>query len=738
MVFDPSLVGAGVASEAVTANYRVTVDFSTHGDPLRPLRGVNKGVRHTQGANDVPLDYPFDYSTLYESFGISSARLHEGGFNVSNVFRAPLSAPVELISGIDRGVRDSQGDPYTSDWERWLTSLLDVGDRRGEMVYLEPHDFQAWAEDEGLEVEYSPFYLYWYPRLVRFGDDLSQLWTESNLWYEESRVQPAYQSLENSVVETYFRFGEGNYGPTFIGPPDGVNLLSQNFLDTYARAGTRFLQDLVDGSSGAPPPFVEFWNETFSASDWEPEDLAVTFADLFDAVRSRIQGEWTQDVPVGGFGFSAGAMREFVAANPDSFVRLVLEAAAPAEPDFISYHWYGVDREGLIENLPRFQRQHYMYQLADDLIDIDNRLYYLCSLSGYGNLVSHVTEWGLRLPEDRSTFASWLVPGYNHLRGMMGLSFVSAGLTWMQNPLLALRVERAHYWSGRGFGTGLFDTDLEVLGADPEAPVFFVRTPALAMLTHEVMNEHMSWVDVGIEEFVQPPDSPNAHLVSGGPFDAQAAATERMMVTALAGTRTAAGGVPDHSVILTNLSESTIAVDLEMSGIPFASSADVTVTAVKHPDQMVAGGDHPDTVHAYTSTTRGDVRSQGYPFRGTDIETALDANGDIESVSVTHNAIDAFVDTVLETSQSGSIQVVGSSGRWGQLTLPPFGILRVDVTLPVLGTGMDDDAMDMGESDPVGTGNDYDDDQNASQGSFDYDGGFGSDLGFPGVGGDPK
>ena len=681
-------------------HYRITVDFSTHGAQLRPLRGVNKGVRHTQGANDVPLDYPFDYTTLYEACGISSARLHEGGFNVSNVFRAPVRSVLAGPSGVTRGVHTDDGSEVTKEWADWLGSLAEAGDGRGEMVYLDPHEFSA---DAGIPTTADP-YLFWYPRESAAGSTIEALWTPDNLWYGPSRVLEAYSALDSSSVEPYFRFGEGNYGPTFVGPPGVASLATLDPMVAYAWVGTRFLQDLVDHSSGSPPPFVEFWNETFIASDLGDPEIAGAFVALYDSARERVTGQWSEGVSVGGFGFSASAMRSFLERRHSSFVRRVLERASSSSFDFLSYHWYGQDDPafGLVQPMPARWPNHAMFDFADDLVAIDDCLSQLCNVLGIEVDSVHLSEWGLRLPAGEGGFEAPLVRGYNHVQGMLGAAFVSAGLTWMQNPDLLMPVERAFLWSGRGQRSALFHADLQRSegGRGPREteetfePIFILRTPALAMWMHDGLDDDMAWVDVEIEEMDHPADSPNPGLTPGQ-HSAQDSATNRLMVTALAATRTGGAEGPDHAVVVTSLSRYGMWVEIDLQGFVPGTPYDIQVTSLRAPEQMDDPDLHPDTVSSYDSLGRGLSGTQGIRFEGDDVTAVSDDEGRLSSVAVRRGAIDDALDAVLERGLASVLLNKGLTSTTCQVTLPPFGIARIDITTLVEGVESRDSTDEM-------------------------------------------
>ena len=679
------------------ADYRITVRTGSSDEPLYPLTGVNKGVNPTRGAVDVFETYPFGFAELYDAARLASARTHEGGFNVSNLFVVPGDLPP--VAGVDYGAFDAVGDDRTDEWEDWRTDLVNVGDPRGEEMYLDPVLFTG----------VDGAYLYWYPSLLT---DPAGWWSDACRDFEDSGVGEAYEALTGlAETEVYMRLGEGNRGPTYVGHPDGDD---EDDVTPgrrgYAQVAAELVADLGSlGASPALPAFVEFWNETFNGPDTgDNEATAEDFAELFAEMRQALHDRVSPDVPVGGFGFSDGKRGDFANADPGEFDDLITQtltrtAVTGTDIDFVSYHWYGTPlgtgAAGL--DLVR-QLADSMYEFAEDLQRTDERLdelfgglYWWYSLP-HPPFGVHLTEWGLRLPKE-GEFDEFDVPGtgYNHLLGSPGAAFASAALTWMQDPDLALRVQRAHLWIGRGRRTGLFHVDRVAHMPTPaeadKEDVFFVRRPAAALFLHAGLDT-LYWDDVEFRDLVPPAHAPT--WWTGGPFDQRQAADQRLPVTALAGSDMDGIGEADHVAIVTNLGSTEAQIDLRFTGLPLGEAYHVLQRSLVM-DEWVYEEDEaawdfgPEYgEYAYIESRATDMTSP--TAAGTIQGMALPATYEMapdNTLGRVHVdpalAADLFESELIDASTSVHTveydRLLGETVLEVSITLSPFGVIRLDL-----------------------------------------------------------
>ena len=566
--------------DPTATTYRVDVDFSDdQGHLVKPLSGVNKGVLTypKYGIDKDGLSAICDLSSLYHAIGITSVRTHDDVFDVANILRGEGS----FAKGI--AFRDGLQLPDGGSTYFW-TSLYSHLNSPG----LDGYIFSVAILNEFLANAFPGFpefagydaWLYWYPRVG--APDNATLFQ-----YDDATtgVRASYDALAVGGFEIYFRVGESFNGPTYMAPKFGMghpgDTLSSK--ERYATAVNRILEHLVttqdpDAPMLVYPGFIEIWNEPAAIgyhcpdAQWNQADPQWTtwssdFRDLADRTGSAV--EWA--APVGGFGFNRAQLKQFVnsvAAGQSSKSMSVLRDLDLAAIPFVSFHWYRdleeprvdpllevlrfprdlVELRDALDTLARFQK----LPLPIDGIPIKTRTPPL-----------HITEWNFLANPDRD---------HDFPKGALWGAFASAGLTWMQHPLL--NVERAHYWDGHvdlglevddqgniseqtDHGVGLF-TVRETFGGIE----FIARASALSTALHSGIAGD-SWIAVILERTRDPLGSPQ-HDVADDVFDA---ADARFELTALASFDETSHR---HSLILTNLAEEPRSATLSLSGLASA------------------------------------------------------------------------------------------------------------------------------------------------------------------------
>ena len=645
--------------EILIPHYEVHVDVDSVDGTTRPLTGVNKGPRRTWGAGDVPPDYPFDLTQLYRTFGITSVRTHEGGYNVSNLFRVPDS-PDWSPAQIEVGVRDQDGNRLTGLWGRWLESLLHQDhDPRGGYIYLDPDK----AGDYNNNLRNA--YLYWYPNLISHP---SYWWGEQYHNYLSTGVAASFIALAEGELEIYLRLGEGAYGPTYIGHPAG-NDIGQfaNGKQGYAWIAAQMVADLsAMGNSPKLPEYIEFWNETYLGPDKHNIVARATeFVELFRYIEDALH-VLPQNVPVGGFAFLSDRMREFAYSSGnvlDSLVYQVLFRLGEEGAEFISFHWYGAPRT----NHPR----NNVFDLVEDLVHLDHAMmqFYATNADFPPPGQFHLSEWALWPSHDTDDLED---EGRNPLRERFGAAYVSAVLSWLQQPLPHLPIERAHHWLGRAPSTGLFRGARTRVAQDGEySDTLFVRTPAGAFALHADLAD-LDLAHVEITETT--PLSPILIHPAGwapGPHSVLDAARNRMWVTALAVNRGEDQGPFEHSVVVTSLIDEMVHVNLEVRGL---------VPNARYVGRTRAITESAEVVHGYYDVVGfGESKIQGIAVNAT-VETTVDDDGVVVTTRAFASeadataALDALVDVTWWSRDADG---------GGNLTIPLVfdtnGVMRVDL-----------------------------------------------------------
>ena len=644
--------------EILRPHYEVHVDVDSVDGTTRPLTGVNKGPRRTWGAGDVPPDYPFDLTQLYRTFGITSVRTHEGGYNVSNLFRVPDS-PDWSPAQIEVGVRNQVGDILTWDWEDWLEAILrEDGDLKGGYIYLNP------GHDRAAEFGLEESYLYWYPNLISHP---SYWWGEQYQNYLSTGVAASFIALAEGELEIYFRLGEGAYGPTYVGHPDGDDIgQAVNAKQGYAWVAAQIVADLSSmGNSPKLPEYIEFWNETYLGPDKHNIVARATeFVELFRYIEDAADQTLPQPIPIGGFAFLSGRIKEFAYSSGnvlDSLVYQVLFRLGEEGAEFISFHWYGTPQT----DHPRDN----VFDLVEDLVHLDHAMmqFYATNADFPPPGQFHLSEWALWPSHDTDDLED---AGRNPLRERFGAAYASAVLSWLQQPLPHLPIERAHHWLGRAPSTGLFrGARTSAAQGDEYIDTLFVRTAAGAFVLHADLAD-MDLAHVEITE-TTPLSLTQPVGWTPGPHSVLDAAQNRMWVTALAVNRGEDQGPFEHSVVVTSLIDQMVRVKLEVRGlVPNAQYVGRTRTITEAAevvhvyDNVVSFGE--DTIQgiAVNSTAETTVGDDGVVVTTRAFASEADATA----------ALDALVDVTWWSRDADG---------GGNLTIPLVfdtnGVKRVDL-----------------------------------------------------------
>ena len=553
-------------------------------DRIKPLNGVNKGVLtypkygQTYGRPSVI----FDVTRLYQAAGVTSTRLHSDVFDVANIFRG-AGAFVSGIGFLDVAPVPAQNDQLQ--FETFIANYLADHDGRffsrqgfnlelaqpGGLPYLQFDRWEAW--------------LYWYPT-----SDATVDAPGSYIYDATTGVLASYRALADGNFEIYFRAGESNQGPSYMGPfTDMVSpLVPTTTRFRYAAAAARILEYLIantlDPSTGmgTAPRFIEIWNEPDGRgyegpyADEKPVNATPDlWANDYLGMVDRMHDAVGQFATTGGFGFSDEGARSFVASMrgeaPDKVFELLQDIQLSDLP-FLSFHVYGMEASDEGDNPAQLMDRAMVF--ADKLVDLReavNRLsWWQQNFEGpyvpgpfpwaeemdlpWGDYTApplHITEWNAWTEREDD----WEFPPL----GLWG-AFVSFGLTVMQHP--DLDIERAHYWDGRvalgprggedprDTGVGLFSAIQWKSGE----MAFFARPSALAMSLHSGIAED-DWVPA---EIVRTADTSVQYP------DVLTAAQARSEVTALA---TQSGDYQRRTIILTNLSAAEREVVVAVSGL---------------------------------------------------------------------------------------------------------------------------------------------------------------------------
>jgi hypothetical protein len=653
--------------------YRIRVDLDDVRGTIRPLAGVNKGVRPTRGAREAFGDEAFDFTSLYEKVGMHSVRLHEGGFNVSN-FARESHPPAEHPVLTDFGVTNQQGIDVRGDWLDWLAGLRSVDDPRAEQMYFDP--LSADFVDDLSTLQES--FLHWHPLSIANALPFDLF---ANL--EKPGVSRAYTALSSTPSEIYFRFGEGGLGPVWIGRPGATPRENLWQKAEYGRAGASALDVLTTPPvGGRVPGYIEFWNETYMATDRDDTEVDDDWVRLYRQIRQELMSGPFASIPFGGFAFADGAVREILTDPMPTDVKLVrvLSQLDLDEIGFVSYHLYGKPAAGgdqsmddIVASAVDFGRDLFRAQGAFEALFADLFPW----RRPFSQLPAiHISEWALRLPKHGKLDVQGQDPVFVNA-GMLGGAFASAVQTWMQHPELPLPVERAHIWAGRGPSDGLFHADRvqHPYQADDEiqpTPVFFIRTPALAMYLHADLRDR-DWVQVQIE-------GPSLEGLPGpleGLVGIDEAVHSRIPVTALA-TGPGDDGT-DASIVVTNLLPASTQVTTTVAGLSPGRVYSIDTRRIRALVDTVNHYDYLDSTATGaqgdgTPTTAGLV--PGWPIEG---ETFHDLDGTVSSYLVPQSRVDqAFEDLI---AVDGDSRLAGPTGELElTLKLDAFGVLRIDLS----------------------------------------------------------
>jgi len=551
-------------------------------DRIKPLNGVNKGVLaypkygQTKGRPTVI----FDVTRLYKAAGVTSARLHSDVFDVANIFRGEGA----FQSGI--GFLATAPAPLPAEQVAFDTAVaryLQTNEGR----FFTLGGFQRALEEEGLHIQYDrrEAWLYWYPA----GDAAVE--DEGNYIYDATTgVLASYRALVDGGFEAYFRVGESNQGPSYMGPlTDVVSPLAPTTTRSrYAASAARILEYLVanslDPSTGivTAPRFIEIWNEPDGRgyegpyADERPANATPDlWANDYLGMVERMHDAVSQFATTGGFGFSDEGALSFVASmrgEASDKVFELLQDIKLSDLPFLSFHVYGMEASDEGDTPAQFMDRAMVF--ADKLVDLReavNRLSWW-QQNFEGPYVPGPFPWaeGMELPAEDYTAPPLHITEWNAWTereddwefpplGLWG-AFVSFGLTVMQHP--DLDVERAHYWDGRvalgprgdedprDTGVGLFSA----IEWKSKETAFFVRPSALAMSLHSGIAGH-DWIPA---EIVRTADTSIQYP------DVLEAAQERCEVTVLAAQ---SEDRQRRTIILTNLSAGEREVVVAASGL---------------------------------------------------------------------------------------------------------------------------------------------------------------------------
>ena len=655
-------------------DFIVRVDFDDIVGTVQPLSGVNRGVRAADGACQISDVTEADFSSLFTGFGVQSVRTHEGGYNISQILWPPTGNDVETFRTVG-GVS--------------AFTFNDVQDTRLTANPVPPFGYNSAGIDEcgGLgnnlfeDDDTSGFtpetpYFFWYPEiLIPF---LFQRYFGHHIDLDTTGAGAGYRGLAEAQIEIYFRLGEGSKGPTYIGAPWERENFSSDAKTCYAQIAARIVRELAEScAKPTVPGFIDLWNEAFTGpfhTDISDADAltswALDYATFFNAVHEALVSPqfpyvpFEQQIPgipgeeeggidlsgvrFGGFSFLGGDMRRFAEQVlgeyplPRSRVYQLLSEIDHEKLSFLSFHLYELQQVDQNDN-PVDDPFSWFDDLSTILEAIDTfRADQANSYEGLRTI--HLTEWGYRLPkDDRGQSAS-----------VFGGSFVSAGLTWMQYAQTEYDglVERAHLWGGSGRKTGIFTFARlrhEIPGGSSEMYMFFIRTSAVALLFHSSIE---GW-DLASAAIRRGWSLPGHHAQWHDPLNA---AEARMDITALAARNEESTGSTSRVVLLSNLTEGSKRISLELVGLSPGGKYSVTIirtneTALGRTESYVdLDGDpfetfeykgHPVAADAYTSCDL----IQYFTLSESAVGTAL---SEVRVVSHTERVADLRGELVLE------------------------------------------------------------------------------------------
>ena len=344
------------------ASYRIEVDFPwwETDDRIKPLNGVNKGVLtypkygQTEGRPSVI----FDVTRLYQAAGVTSTRLHSDVFDVANILRG--------VGAFQSGISFLEGAPdppplYPADFDGVVADYLARHEGRffslsGLNGALDTADvFDDVGDYEIVKIERWEAWLYWYPASEAAVEALGNY-----VFGPVTGVLASYTALVDGDFEIYFRVGESNQGPSYMGPLIDVLHDPATLRLRYASAAAKILHHLVSSTvdpvthEATPPRFIEIWNEPNGAGytgpsavaengvDSTPEEWAEDFGGMADLVFDAVG----HLAPTAGFGFNDQGMVDFVHSvggdAPEKVFELLKDVQLSDLP-FLSFHVYGME-----------------------------------------------------------------------------------------------------------------------------------------------------------------------------------------------------------------------------------------------------------------------------------------------------------------------------------------------------------------------------------------------------------
>ena len=580
----------------------VTADFSQTDGVLEDLYGITRSpITVTVRCRDDRNPY-VDLTPIYEKIGATSIRMNNDGLAVSQLFsRMPGTS--------------TWGFHFAGGAERDF-SIFDFMGFHGQS-FCDPryHEDAYSAQDE---------WLYWFPHEGCEGDDTNYIVAApQTLWGQE--VQEAFD-VSAGFGPMYVKLGVDHFGARYIGRSAWTEVsppwATRGVVRRFARAAARGIQLLIDNSStGASPTFLELWGEPDSKykgpyygrddsgglqyQQWG-QDFAEMYHELVDACRPL-------GVQMGGCGFTRSAWAAFIdtveglepgedlpeGGRSDRLFEL-LQASSKEYWDVFSVHRYTMGDE-LLERfddetpIVRPERPRSFDEITDNLLVFPGEILrlrqaldrFMCRRSKAGGhplsewgwdrstpIPLHVTEWNMALQQRNAEF----IDAYRRVHGIdpdvfgtsnlsesfWGAAFVSAVLTWLQEPCLG--VERAYYWAGRSESNCMVRTPRrsEWYGSGESDPGredwVTVYPPAYSFSLHsDLAGRHR------VPVYIRPSSSPKFVAV-----DALGAAENNCRITALAAT-TQLSGLEIHTIVVTNIHHSDIAkqhtVELRLSGL---------------------------------------------------------------------------------------------------------------------------------------------------------------------------
>lgn len=376
---------AALCNQSHGAIYAVDVDFSNIISTTQPLHGVNKSVLGEAKTGEL-----VDYSYLYQKTGIASVRTHDDWFDICKLYTAATLTLYSSGSGTPAGCSSNlltgNGSTYL-DWE--------------EISYMDP--------------VLNPNYTF---------------------TTTPSLANDSYNQLLALNIEPYVRLGESWDGPNYVTTPITWGRVADKIIGHFESFGL--------------PGFYEVWNEPDGIFWTGPNVMAGTSDTEFGNFYATAYSQFSPyaNAPIGGSGFAQGGMEEFyqkiisTGSSANSFVGDALSAAGEANFAFISSHFYG--KYAMAG--PTCGTMTRTECMANYLENIRSAIDTHFTSADVTPPPLHITEWAIDHPgscHSSASYTNWLA---NDCINQMSGTFLSFGITMMQQP--ALYIQRAHYYDG--------------------------------------------------------------------------------------------------------------------------------------------------------------------------------------------------------------------------------------------------------------------------------------------------